>query len=50
MAIEPSKKVTETQIIRREENTAFQQKKKQQTRKQELIKDQDRSGKVDIKV
>lgn len=50
MPIEPSKKVMETPIIRREENAAFQQKKKQPARKQEQNKDQERSGKVDIKV
>lgn len=49
MPIEPPRKITETQIIRREESTAFQQRKKQ-AKKEPLKKEPEKTGKVDIKI
>jgi len=49
MPIEPPRKITETQIIRREENATFQQRKKQ-VKKEPLKKEPEKTGKVDIKI
>jgi hypothetical protein len=49
MPIEPPRKITETQIIQREENATFQQRKKKM-KKEERKKEPEKTGKVDIKV
>jgi len=49
MPVEPSKKISGTQIIRREEGPAPQQKKKQDQKKKEQ-KAPEKSGSIDIKV
>jgi hypothetical protein len=50
MAVEPPRKITGTTIIRREEGTGSQQKKKQQPRKDEPRQEPTSPGKVDIKI
>jgi hypothetical protein len=50
MPIEPSVRINETQIIRREEGTTSQQKKKQASKKQAQPKEQEKTGKIDIKI
>jgi hypothetical protein len=49
MPIEPPRKITETQIIRREEGTALDQRKKR-FKKNDQKKEPEKSGKVDIKI
>jgi hypothetical protein len=50
MPIEPPNKISQTPVIRREESTAFHQRKKpKQTGKEESTK-QEKTGKIDIKV
>ncbi len=49
MPIEPPRKVTQTQIIRREEEAGFQQKKKQ-LKKEQPKNEPRKDGKIDIKV
>jgi hypothetical protein len=50
MPVEPPRKITETQIIRREEGKGPQQKKKPTPPKDGLKKEPERPGKVDIKI
>jgi len=50
MPIEPSGKIHEAPVIRREESVAFQQKKKQSPPKKEPPKEPEKSGKIDIKI
>jgi len=50
MPIEPANKISETPIIRREENTTFQQRKKPKKPKTEEKKTPEKSRKIDIKV
>ncbi len=51
MPVEPSGKIVQSQIIRREEEMTNQQRKKQQQRKKEAEQKQpDKPGKVDIKI
>ena len=50
MPVDPPKKISETQIIRREEGTGFQQRKKPKQPKKEEKKEPEKTGKVDIKV
>jgi len=51
MPVDPPRKITETHIIRREENTNMQQRKKPSPQKKDpLRKDQEKTGLVDIKV
>lgn len=51
MPVDPPRKITETQIIRREENTNMHQRKKPSPHKKDQDrKDQEKSGIVDIKV
>jgi hypothetical protein len=49
MPVEPSKKISGTPIIRREEGPAPQQKKKQDQKKKEP-KNPEKTGTIDIKV
>ncbi len=51
MPIEPPRKINETQIIRREESTNMQQRKKKAEMKKGLEKkDTEKTGKIDIKI
>jgi hypothetical protein len=50
MPVEPPRKITETQIIRREEGKGSSQKRKQAPPKDGLKKEQEQPGKVDIKI
>ena len=50
MPVEPPRKITETQIIRREESATLEQRKKQNPKKKNQIKEPAKSGKVDIKI
>jgi hypothetical protein len=50
MPIEPSVRISETQIIRREEETTSKQKKKETPKKQVRPKEQEKTGKIDIKI
>jgi len=50
MPVEPPRKITETQIIRREEGKGSGQKKKPEPPKAGLKKGPDQPGKVDIKI
>jgi hypothetical protein len=50
MPIEPPRKITETQIIRREEGTALDKRKKPFAKKNDQKKGPEKSGKVDIKI
>jgi hypothetical protein len=50
MPVEPPRKITETQIIRREEGKGSQQKKKPTHPKDGLKKEPEQPGKVDIKI
>jgi len=50
MPVEPPRKITETQIIQREEGKGSQQKKKPAPPKEGLKKEPEQPGKVDIKV
>jgi len=50
MPIEPSTRVTETQIIRREEGSTNKQKKKPSAKKEEQPRKHGAPGKVDIKI
>ncbi len=51
MPIEPPRKINETQIIRREEGTTMQQRKKKgETKKTAEKKETEKTGKVDIKI
>ena len=50
MPIEPPRKVTQTPIVRREEGTRDQQRKKKQPLKKEDETGAPKPGKVDIKV
>jgi hypothetical protein len=50
MPVEPTRKITETPIIRREEDKGFQRKKKQPSLKDVSKKEPERTGKVDIKI
>ena len=50
MPVEPPRKITETQIIRREEGTALDKRKKPFLKKNDQKKEPDKSGKVDIKI
>ncbi len=50
MPIEPSVRISETQIIRREEETASKQKKKETPKKQVQPREQEKTGKIDIKI
>jgi hypothetical protein len=49
MPIEPPGKISETKIVRREENADLKQKKKQ-AKKEEPKQEHDKSGKIDIKI
>jgi len=49
MPIEPPRRITETQIIKREENATLQQRKKQAPKKKGP-QQPDKPGKVDIKI
>jgi hypothetical protein len=49
MPVEPPRKITETQIIRREEGTTLGRRKKPLI-KNEKKKEPEKSGKVDIKI
>ncbi len=51
MPVDPSRKISETQIIRREEQTNLKQKKKPaQQKKDQGRKEKEKTGIVDIKV
>jgi|APDOM4702015023_1054809.scaffolds.fasta_scaffold1090417_1 hypothetical protein len=50
MPVEPPRKITETQIIRREEGNSPRQKKKPAPQKEGLKKEPEQPGKVDIKI
>lgn len=50
MPIEPPGKITEIQIIRREENDGSKRKKKEKPRKEETKRAPDKPGRVDIKI
>jgi hypothetical protein len=49
MPIEPPGKIGEPNLIRREENATFKQKKKQ-AKKEEPKQESETSGKIDIKI
>jgi hypothetical protein len=49
MPIEPPGKISGLQIVRREENAAQKQKKKQ-TKKEQPKQEQEKTGKIDIKI
>lgn len=50
MPVEPPRKISESQIIRREEGAFPQPRKKPAPPKKEQKKEPDKTGKVDIKV
>jgi len=49
MPIEPPRKITETQVIHREESATFQQRKKKM-KKEPPKAEPEKTGKVDIKI
>jgi hypothetical protein len=50
MPVEPPRKISETQTIRREEGPTLEQRKKQNPKKKDQNKEPIKSGKVDIKI
>ena len=50
MPVEPPRKITQTQIVQREEGKGFDKKKNPRPPKSEPKQEQKRPGKVDIKI